>query len=535
MKIPSVVLAEVDYEAAVVGELSARNRFLPPSLSSLALIDYVKQLAARLETRMRSGFEPQPHDNVLARKSGRGSRPLPYIALEDRFVYRALVDVIEKRLPQGLGRGDYEAFLQSPLKVEGCEYVLKADVAAYYQYVDHERLIDEVVAQTGDDLAVTAVVELLEAGSGRRFGLPQMHTASAVLADAYIDPIRRSLIRSGRRAFRYADDFRVPCADYSEALSALELIERSAYDLGLVLNEGKTSTPRRARYEQSLADVQVAENELFDAVGVDHGGVAAFFAAIDSAYGGDDADAEDDTILRFLPGEAHDETDPLEDLDDDLKPSSDQIAVAARVIEIWQGPEPFFAGWSGSVWSALLRKALATLESAEDPVGVDATIGLLVTESALTPQVCTYLIAVGRQEPRIVHRVLDELCRKDIVSVWQSLWIAYLAGSVPGGTSNQVHVAWLRRQVESPHQAVAAEAALALARRRLLTVDMGARAYGQAAPAHRATAALALAAAHGAARTEFVPNDQLENWLATYVAAQPWGRPRVGKRAAKRG
>jgi len=263
MRVPVAVLAAVDFRAIVIAELSARNRFLPPPLADRALLDNVDGLADRLSTRMRRDFEPSQQDSVLARKASRGSRPLPFIALEDRLVYRALVSTLIERLPVVPGREDYDAFVKSPLDVEGGEFILKADLAACYQYVDHERLVDEVVAQTGDDLAVTAVVELLQAGTGRRFGLPQMNASSDILADLYVDPIRRNLLRSGHSVFRYADDFRVACANYSEALSSLEQIERSAFDLGLVLNEAKTGTPRRETYMHSLTEVERAEQQLF--------------------------------------------------------------------------------------------------------------------------------------------------------------------------------------------------------------------------------------------------------------------------------
>lgn len=538
MKVPATVLADVDYEKAVGAELSARNRFLPPPLAAWALRGNAEELADRLETRMRNGFDPSPHDSVLARKAGRGSRPLPYISLEDRLVYRALVTVVEGRLPDVGGRGDYDAFVRSPLDVEGCEYVLKADVAAFYQYVDHERLVDEVVAQTGDDLAIAAVVELLEAGSGRRFGLPQMQAPSDALADIYVDPIRRSLVRNGHRAFRYADDFRVPCANYSEALASLELIERSAYELGLVLNEAKTSSPRRATYEQSLSEVRDAEVQLFTRLAVEGMTIDDFFASVGGEYGEDDDlgdEVGEDIKLPALPGVGHDEADPPDDAPDDVAPTSEQIAVAARVVDMWNGGEHSDVPWSGSVWSALLRKSLLTLEAAQDSSAVESAISLLVREPHLTPQVCTYLIALAREDPDKVHNLLNELCRSDIVSVWQSLWVAYLAGSVPGAARRSAHIEWLQRQAKGPHHAVAAQAALALARRRLLTVDVGAHAYEHAPAAHRPTVALALAAVHGAARSEFVAENQVEGWLAEFARTQSWGRPRPRKRLARKG
>jgi len=543
MRIPAAVLAKVDYRAAVIGELNARNRYLPPPLADRALLGHVEDLIGRVQARMRRDFHPAQQDSVLARKAGRGSRPLPYVALEDRIIYRALVNVVVGRLPVVPDRGDYDEFADSPLEVSGCKYVLKADVAAYYQYIDHERLIDEVVAQTGDDLAITAVVELLQGGTGRQFGLPQMTEPSDVLGDLYVDPIRRNLVRLGYVTGRYADDFRVACADYSEALEALEHIERSAFELGLVLNEGKTGTPGRETYKESRTEVKRAEQRFFDEQDLQGITIEEFFGSATAAYSDNDDEDFVDVIMddvtqegRRLPGNEHDETELTDETAARLEPTADQLAVAARVVSVWRDEDSRSDfGWGSPIWSTLLRKSLATLETGRDDRAVSAAIALLVNEPHLTPQVCNYLIAVGRDDAAPVHRVLNELCGRDrnIVSIWQSLWIAHLAGSVSDGTRRrQRHIEWLEEQVVGAHDAVSAQAALALARRRQLTVELSARAYDRAPEPHRLTAALALAAARGANGVEEVATDQIERWLAEWARKQTWGtRRRVVRKA----
>lgn len=181
------------------------------------------------------------------------------------------------------------------------------------------------------------------------------------------------------------------------------------------------------------------------------------------------------------------------------------------------------------IWSTLLRKSLGTLEAGRDNRAVDAAIALLVSEPHLTPQVCNYLIAVGKDDSASVHRVINELCGRDrnIVSIWQSLWVAYLTGSVSDGTRRRTrYVAWLEEQVAGGHDAVSAQAALALARRGQLSVELGARAYDRAPEPHRLTAALAVAAARGTSGAEQVADDQVERWLAEWARKQPWGTRR---------
>ena len=220
---------------------------------------------------MRHDFDVQDEDVLLARKLGRGARPLSLLGLQERILYRGVVALVEKAAQVSGNRSfeEFEAFQREPLEVQGCRYVLKADIAAYYQYIDHERLVDEVVAQTGDDLAVYIAVDLLHRATGRAYGLPQLNTSSDVLAEIYIEPMRRALIRSGFITYRFADDFRVACRTYAEALSAWEAADSAARDLGLVLNESKTSTPRLERYSASLTALRDQEQQLFQDLDVE--------------------------------------------------------------------------------------------------------------------------------------------------------------------------------------------------------------------------------------------------------------------------
>lgn len=134
-------------------------------------------------------------------------------------------------------------------------YIASTDITAYYQYIDHDVLADELIAQTGDFHAVTALTDLLHQVMGGRVGIPQVHSSSDILGDTYIDPIRRTLIRAGYDAYSYADDFRIGCHNLGSARAALELCSAAAHELGLVLNDAKTFTYGRDTYDQALGRV----------------------------------------------------------------------------------------------------------------------------------------------------------------------------------------------------------------------------------------------------------------------------------------
>lgn len=530
MKVPPELLAGIDFEEVVRRELFSNNRYLPPNLVDYALRTRVGEVAERLRTRMKRDFEPAHQDSVLARKAGRGSRPLPFIALNDRLVYRALTSTLADVLPTPVSRDDYGEFIRSPLDVANCRFVLKTDVAAYYQYIDHERLIDEVVAQTGDDLAIVSVVELLQSGSRRRFGLPQMSEPSDLLADTYIDPVRRELVRSGFRVFRYADDFRVACENYNEALEALEITERSSFDLGLVLNEGKTTTPRLETYSDSLAEVERAEHELFRHMAGRKATVESFFLDF-IPY-----DGTAPSIIRWLPATGADELETIQDRAEIESPSMEQVEAARHLLTAWSDPDNSgFDHWTDSVWSVLVRKSLLVLELTQDDHAVQLATSLLVQEPHLMPELSAYLVAVGADNPELIQSALDEICERDVVSVWQALWVAHTAGVInPADSKRHPHVAWLKRMVDSRHASLSAQAALSLAQRRRLSEAMAAAAYERAPEAHRSTVALAMAAAQTSRRLSFAPEDQLESWLEHWASQQPWGRPKQARSRPRR-
>jgi hypothetical protein len=126
------------------------------------------------------------------------------------------------------------------------------DVAAFYEYVDHARLADEIVELTGElDLADAISLSLSEL-TGRAFGLPQGPRASDAFASFYLTRLDRRLARLGTTAFRYHDEFRLPVIRAGDAPRVLLELEEELRQLGLVLNPAKTRVVSRTRYEGAL-------------------------------------------------------------------------------------------------------------------------------------------------------------------------------------------------------------------------------------------------------------------------------------------
>jgi hypothetical protein len=176
------------------------------------------------------------------------------MTIEDRTVYRALVDRLAQELPDDLRHRQSNAdFQRAPLdQTPEAAYITITDIASYYVYVDHDVLMDELTSQTGDYDAVEATVTLLGKVMGRGIGIPQVSTASDVLGDTYLDRGRRNLNRRGLSVFRYADGFRLTASSLLDARRDLDVCGAEVYRLGLMLNDTKTFTNRRETYEANL-------------------------------------------------------------------------------------------------------------------------------------------------------------------------------------------------------------------------------------------------------------------------------------------
>jgi hypothetical protein len=90
------------------------------------------------------GYQPEPAQIVSAPKSDRTTRPAADMTIEDQVVYAALVELIRTHLHPDLveftgEHQTYSEFERFPVAAlaNQAKYVVEADVASFYEYVDH--------------------------------------------------------------------------------------------------------------------------------------------------------------------------------------------------------------------------------------------------------------------------------------------------------------------------------------------------------------------------------------------------------------
>ncbi|MFC8681931.1 hypothetical protein ACFT30_10445 [Microbacterium ureisolvens] len=468
MELAAIARASVeDLSSVVAKELATHHRLLPPRHDYSTLLGHVEEIALLHKgAAARAWSGPARGDVVFARKGWRGTRPLTVMALQDAVAYRFLCDRLAQSLPAGVTRRRPAAdFKEALLSEPDLTHIAVTDVTAYYEYVDHQLLGDELVAQTGDEPTVAQLLALVRGVMGRGVGLPQIHQSSDILGDTYIDPIRRRLRRRGFKTLTYSDDFRIGARNLSDARRALEICAAEMRELGLVQNERKTFTWSKAKYREDLDSFARAERQLFDRADE----LVTFWT---DAYGSDD-ELESPTSLEATPiGGGVDESDVV--LDGPTSPIPDyeittsQLGAAEKALELWLAEDEADETQSqknAAITQSLLGRALPILGAGRSSSPLESAEAILRFEPALTPQLASYLIQYAgddRKRAVEVRDVLDEIIADTMLSDWQSIWIAHVAGYLRGSRMSRPHVAWLTEQVTSGTDAVAAHAAAAL-------------------------------------------------------------------------
>lgn len=246
-------------------EASVANDLLPPREDDHISGELGKRFAEHLRKNLEEGrYEPDQASFVQVPKPGFTSRPAALLTLVDRVVYEALVDVLRPRLAKYLidrevvlwPREMYVAkqwveFEKAPLRAE-LPYIVQADVAGFYDSIDHDELEDLLVRATGEREVASAIRTFLSRIMASRRGIPQGLLPSDTLATTFLQPVDAALLREGFGYWRHGDDMRVAAETISRAREAIFTIELALRAQGLLVNGAKCAIIRRTAYESEL-------------------------------------------------------------------------------------------------------------------------------------------------------------------------------------------------------------------------------------------------------------------------------------------
>lgn len=436
-EVPAAILKKLDLRRAAEDEAVAWRNLLPPEPWCQHVAQSPGHFANWVHSRLSSGARNASSAIVEARKAKQAFRPVPVVGVGERIALRALTDWVLEGLdmPQR-DQEEYRTFVSGPinrafpkgkstrLSQAAIDYVVQADIAAFYQYVDHGVLLEELQVRTGKVEAARLLIELLGEIQGATYGLPQLLEASDALSEVYIQILERDVIRRTPDVWRFNDDFRIGANGYGNAQQALEDLSSAARPLGLILSDHKTSILKFSTYfwqnaigEVGDSDVEVNPEEV-------------------EVWSESYPDLSDDELLEAAQGTVSrldaDSDDPINLTD----PQSSDIRD--------------------------LRRAFNTLGRHGDGSGLRYVEEVFRFVPQLTPRLCDYMVATHRSG-RGVTRVWNSISRRSAThNAWQRAWLTYVARECAIASKGSED--WLQSQFrKAPSGLLHAEASLSLA------------------------------------------------------------------------
>jgi len=446
------VAGSLDLTAAL-GALKG-NDLLPPriedKLSGQVRAGFLESLADALAD---GSYRPLPIDRIMVPKRRFSSRPAALMSLADRVVFAALVakagDKIERVLddtdrvfwPRGNpSHGHWKDFENAPLRADPTHVVL-ADVAGFYESVDHPRLRRVLVETTASGPLADAVAAWLEEVMGASRGLPQGYGASDHLATLYLAEADAAVARAGFLLHRHGDDIRIPVHSYPDALRAVHAVEQALRSCQLLPNSSKLAVEKRGTYAADLnktdADSALLRELLAGAAKQGLAARAALLVDGEELAEQEREELADDTEEGGVYGDST-PLDPavLELLQGYMAPTATSEAAASLRNAMRRRPGldvPREGLLSNVHFHERVASTLPILAASKDPAGLEHCTTLLIHHGEETPIICGYLAAMATTQPNRVW----EACRPALVGDhfmlgWQRSWIwNTLAGLQP--------------------------------------------------------------------------------------------------------
>uniref|UniRef100_A0AAU2VSH3 Reverse transcriptase domain-containing protein n=1 Tax=Streptomyces sp. NBC_00008 TaxID=2903610 RepID=A0AAU2VSH3_9ACTN len=381
-----------------------------------------------------------------------GHRPIVLPDIASRCLYVALVDSIDKQLePDSRSEANWEYF-EKFAEESSTEYVVDIDIAACYEFIDHQILHREILMRTMDYKKAEEIHSFLKRCSFNGRGLPQLSTPSDRLADLYLSVLERQLLRHKLPVTRYADDFRIQSESWEEANEVIEYAAEYARELGLILSSDKTGIMRAEAHRSRVKTRNALQKKYFDSA-------RARLTLIQMVQ----RDYEDVEIVTIPP-----------DDEKALKESMQRIIMDWRIAAMGRYPDA--ENYKSTELRRMLPLAITVLQ--KDPQRIDQTVftNLVFREPIRLERVCKYILNRADTFSEIDENwsLIFEIIATGRIGPWSRIWLLHVAGKLTEGSSDEFQkvLNWAKTQCNDRHEVVRAEAAWVAAKFKILTDDM---------------------------------------------------------------
>ena len=241
--------------------------FIPDMLELRDITHSEKTTLDNIKDKLDRGYEPSPLLQIDVPKKGYVPRPGSSLSPEDRIVYQAIVDYILERVeepptdvcfshrlnkkPNSSEIFEFwrDLWLNMRRKMRevyanGYHCLLKTDIAAYFEQIDHDIFISHVLnGKVKEGQVIYLLRKLLRKwaiSDIKHIGIPQGCDASTYIGNVYLTDLDKNMIRQGFKYFRWADEIYVLTKDKPRAREAINAITHELRRLHLNLQDTKT-------------------------------------------------------------------------------------------------------------------------------------------------------------------------------------------------------------------------------------------------------------------------------------------------------
>ncbi|WP_110590581.1 reverse transcriptase domain-containing protein [Microbacterium suaedae] len=436
MKVSPADASKLDLKATA-SEIATNGLLdMPFLISERSLESSTDTLARHAKTRASTGYTPSM-EIVVMPKRGHGLRPISVLSPTTRLIYEAIVAKLAPSLPVPSRNKTFDQHRSYGEDADGPNQddphvrVLDLDIVAFYEYVDHQILFEELLARTLDPTYVSALRDFLSEMFPRGLGIPQALNASHVIADAYIERMSRAITRQGYDHNRYADDFRILARTWQSAHQAIEISIHAARQIGLALSDAKLSIRKPDDIRKELSEFEDALQPYKDAA------------------------ADGLKSLEFVSTE-YDDFDLVE-----IEPGDEEVDYVAleRLVKDWLDSDHE----SPSRIARYVGLALKRLQKADTRLAVNTLVEIVMRDPTRMRSVLHYLAA--RTSNAESWEALYRLSALPRTSPWSKVWLLNQSARIDAMACDDHanFVSWAREQLGDSSEVVRAEAAWFLA------------------------------------------------------------------------